>query len=305
MKELIKKYLRYLTVEKNASKYTITSYETDLNQFLCFVASERETDLSRLDINQTDRLTIRLWLGALAEDGMAKSTVARKIASLRSFFKYCFKRGYITNNPARLLTVPRKEQRLPKTVLQDDVHQMMKLADGKDAVCIQDRAILEMIYSTGIRVGELVALNVTDIDFQNSQLIVQGKGNKQRIVPLGKHALSSCKNHLKTRKKLLKSTHNTDAIKALFIAPRGGRMNVRNVQRTIRNYLMKVSEVTQKSPHILRHSFATHMLDAGADIRLIKEFLGHSNLASTQIYTHTSVERLKQVYHKAHPRAEL
>ncbi|TVQ03824.1 MAG: tyrosine recombinase XerC [Balneolaceae bacterium] len=305
MKELIAKYLRYLSVERNASKHTILSYKNDLNQLLRYTSAERGVDVTSVDINRIDRLTIRLWLGSLSEDGMAKNTIARKVASLRSFFKYCFKRGYIQKNPAHLLIVPKKEQRLPKTVLPEDIHHMMELASGDDPVIVQDRAILELFYSTGIRLNELIVLNITDIDLQNKQLIVQGKGNKQRIVPLGQHAITACTKHLKSRKKLLNSKSTSGDLKALFIAPRGARMNHRKVQRTIRDYFMRVSEITQKSPHILRHSFATHMLDAGADIRLIKEFLGHANLSSTQVYTHTSVEHLRKVYSKAHPRAEL
>jgi len=305
MKELIAKYLRYLSVERNASKHTIISYKNDLNQLLRYTSAEQGVDVTSVDINRIDRLTIRLWLGSLSEDGMAKNTIARKVASLRSFFKYCFKRGYIQKNPAHLLIVPKKEKRLPKTVLSEDIHHMMELASEDDPVIVQDRAILELFYSTGIRLNELIVLNITDLDLQNKQLIVQGKGNKQRIVPLGQHAISACVKHLKSRKKLLNSKSTSGDLKALFIAPRGARMNHRKVQRTIRDYFMRISEITQKSPHILRHSFATHMLDAGADIRLIKEFLGHANLSSTQVYTHTSVEHLRKVYSKAHPRAEL
>ncbi len=305
MKELIAKYLRYLSVERNASRHTITSYKNDINQFFDFASAELDVNTTSLEIERIDRLTIRLWLGSLTERGMAKNSIARKAASLRSFFKYCFKRGYILKNPAHLLIVPKKEQRLPKTVLQQDITRMIELASGNDASSIQDRTILEFFYSTGIRLNELTELNITDIDINNKQLIVRGKGNKERIVPLGQHAITACVKHLESRKELLKSNNETDDLKALFIAPRGGRMNHRKVQRTIHNYFLMVSEVTQKSPHTLRHSFATHMLDAGADIRLIKEFLGHTNLSSTQVYTHTSVEHLKKVYQKAHPRAEL
>ncbi len=305
MKELIEKYLRYLSIERNASEHTITSYNNDLNQLLRFASAELEADASSLDINRIDRLTIRLWLGALSEDGMTKTTIARKVASLRSFFKYCFKRGHIQKNPAHLLIVPKKEKRLPKTVLLEDIQRMMDLSEGDEPTIVQDRAILELFYSTGIRLSELTDINIRDIDLQNQQLIVRGKGNKERIVPLGKPAVTACSRHLKTRKELPGYSDNSHDINALFIAPRGGRINHRKIQRIIRNYILRVSEITQKSPHILRHSFATHMLDAGADIRLIKEFLGHTNLSSTQVYTHTSVEHLKKVYTKAHPRAEL
>jgi tyrosine recombinase XerC len=304
MNELISTYLRYLRIERNASKHTIQSYENDLMQLLDFTVRELTCTPETVPIRKIDRLMIRLWLGELTENGLARNSIARKVASVRSFFKYCFKRGYIEKNPAHLLIVPKKETRLPKTVTTGDIDKMMELAEGDNPEIIQDRAILELFYSTGIRVSELTNLNVTDLDLRQNQLTVLGKGQKQRVVPLGKQAIIAGKNHLHNRGSLLTPKSSHDDRKALFIAPEGGRIYPRRVQRIIKNYLMKVSEVTQKSPHILRHSFATHMLDAGADIRLIKEFLGHSNLASTQVYTHTSVERLKQVYSKAHPRAE-
>jgi len=302
MTELISKYLQYLKIERNASAHTIKSYGNDLSQLLDFAT--RENNQESVQVHEIDRLTIRLWLGELSENGMARNTIARKVASVRSFFKYCFKRGYVKKNPAHLLIVPKKEQRLPKIVRLTDIETMMNLADGDEPRQIQEKAILELFYSTGMRLSELTGLNITDLDLKQRQITVFGKGNKQRTIPLGNKALEACNRHLQTRKKLLTSKSNPDAKTALFIAPEGGRMYPRKVQRIVKDYFLKVSEVTQKSPHTLRHSFATHMLDAGADIRMIKEFLGHANLASTQVYTHTSVERLKKVYSQAHPRAE-
>lgn len=301
---MIHKYLSSLKTERNASKHTIVSYKNDLLQLLRFSAMELQKNADHVSAEEIDRLLIRLWLGDLSEKGVAKNTVARKVASVRSFFKFCFKRGYIEKNPAHLLIVPKKESRLPKTIQLKEIERMMEFADGNNPAAIQDRAIMELFYSTGIRLSELTGLNITDIDLKQNQIIVFGKGRKQRIVPLGGQASDWCKKHLETRQKLLSKQSNNDARKALFVAPRGGRMNQRKVQRIIKEYLMKASEVSKKSPHTLRHSFATHMLDAGADIRLIKEFLGHASLSSTQIYTHTSVERLKKVYNQAHPRAE-
>lgn len=304
MKIWIDKYLRYLEIEKNASSHTITSYRTDLEQFLKFAARQQETVEDQIEIDSVDRLLIRLWLGELNEDGRARNTIARKVAAIRSFFKYAFTRGGIVKNPAHLLIVPKASRRLPKTVQPEDIRRMMDLADGSTPVSAQDRAILELFYSTGMRLSELTELNLPDIHLNRKQVSVTGKGNKQRIIPLGTEALNSCKNHLNQRTKLFDSKTDTDAKKAVFLAPGGQRIYPRHVQRIIETYLKKTSEVTQKSPHVLRHSFATHMLNAGADIRIIKEFLGHANLAATQIYTHTSVDRLKQVYSQAHPRAE-
>jgi integrase/recombinase XerC len=304
MKELISTYLRYLKVERNASVHTIESYKNDLMQLLEFSASQFDIVPDSVPAEKINRMVIRLWLGELSEKKMARNSIARKVACVRSFFKFCYKRGYVEKNPAHLLIIPKKEARLPKTVRVQEIERMMELASENTPEILQERAILELFYSTGIRVSELTNLNITDLDLKHKQISVFGKGNKQRVVPLGEKAIIACENHLDSRGSLLTSKSNHEDRKALFIAPKGGRVYPRKVQRIIESYLMKVSEITQKSPHVLRHSFATHMLDAGADIRLIKEFLGHSNLSSTQVYTHTSVERLKKVYSKAHPRAE-
>ncbi|MGN8226643.1 tyrosine recombinase XerC [Gracilimonas sp. BCB1] len=304
MKALIEKYLKYLSVERNASEHTITSYQNDLTSFLEFTAGVNEQTEDQVDISSITRLNIRLWLGDLSEKGLAKTSIARKVAALRSFFKYCFKRGYIDKNPAHLLVVPKKEQTLPKTATVQDISRMMDSVDTDTTSGLQDRAILELFYGTGMRLSELTGLNVTDIDLKQRQVTVQGKGNKQRIIPLGNTVASILKKFIERRPELYGERTDTDAKKALFIAASGQRMYDRSVQTMVENYLKQTSEVTQKSPHVLRHSFATHMLDNGADIRIIKEFLGHANLAATQVYTHTSMERLKNVYEQAHPRAK-
>ncbi|MDR8391819.1 tyrosine recombinase XerC [Aliifodinibius sp. S!AR15-10] len=304
MKEAITKYLRYLKVERNASPHTITSYENDLTQFLEFCAQYFDSSDSEVDLQAVERLTIRLWLGELSEEGMAKSSIARKVAAVRSFFKYSFKRGMVEQNPAHLLIVPKKDQPLPKTVNSEDLSRMMELAPGDNPQSAQDRAILELFYSTGIRLSELVSLDIDEVNFDLKQVKVMGKGAKQRIVPLGSSSVTALKRHLQTRKELYGTRTDRDARSALFLAAHGQRIYPRAVQRLVNDYLTRASEVTQKSPHVLRHSFATHLLDRGADIRVIKELLGHSNLASTQVYTHTSVERLKNVYELAHPRAK-
>lgn len=303
MKKAIDKYLHYLKVERNASGNTIVSYRTDLLQFLDF-CDKHFDDSDSLHPDLVERITIRLWLGELAEQELAKSSIARKVAALRSFFKYCFKRGLVQQNPAHLLVIPKKDKPLPKTASKEDVERMMELAEGKSAESAQNRAILELFYGTGIRLSELVNLDIVDINKKLNQLKVLGKGAKQRIVPYGQKARQALQNHLTTRKKLYGERTNGDARKALFIAASGQRIYARAVQRMVKDYMQRASEVTQKSPHVLRHSFATHLLDQGADIRVIKELLGHANLAATQVYTHTSVERLKNVYEHAHPRAK-
>jgi len=304
MKSVVEKFLRYLEVEKRYSPHTLTAYRTDLKQFLTHCASYHRCLIDELEIESVDRLAIRIWLGELSENGMARSSVTRKVASVRALFKYAFRRGYIEQNPAHLLIIPKKETRLPKTASTADIEKMLELADGQDPVTLQDRAIMELFYSTGMRLSELVALNVNDIGFRTKEVKVIGKGSKERIVPIGTPALDALIRHLETRPQLFGEKTDRDARYALFLAKSGQRIYQRAVQRLIRHYLGMTSEITQKSPHVLRHSFATHMLDAGADIRMIKEFLGHADLSATQIYTHTSVDRLKQIYDQTHPRSK-
>ncbi len=304
MKKAIDKYLRYLKIERNASPHTITSYQNDLTQFLTFCSAHFDEDEDQLNPNLIERISIRLWLGELSQQDLAKSSIARKVAAIRSFFKYCFKRGIVEQNPAHLLIVPKKDKPLPKTANPEDLNRMMELAEGNTPKSAQNRAILELLYGTGIRLSELVNLNVEDINFKLNQVKVLGKGAKQRIVPFGKRAKEALEQHLNIKEKLFGDRTNADARKAVFLAASGQRIYPRAVQRIVKDYLQRTSEVTQKSPHVLRHSFATHLLDQGADIRVIKELLGHANLAATQVYTHTSVERLKNVYELAHPRAK-
>lgn len=304
MKALIEKYLKYLSVERNASEHTVVSYKNDLSSFLNFTAEVEKIDPENLDVSSITRLSIRLWLGELSEQGMAKSTIARKVAALRSFFKYCFKRGHIEKNPAHLLVVPKKDKSLPKTATVEDIERMMEAVNTETTRGLQNRAILELFYSTGMRLSELTGLNLTDIDLKQNQVTVKGKGNKQRIIPLGKTVSGILKEFINKRPELYGDRTDADAKKALFIAASGQRIYDRAVGLIVEKYFKLTSEVTQKSPHVLRHSFATHMLDNGADIRIIKEFLGHANLAATQVYTHTSIDRLKNVYEQAHPRAK-
>jgi len=304
MKTAISKYLRYLKIERNASSHTIKAYKTDLDQFFRFCINFLEKERDQITLEQIERLTIRLWLGKLSDDGLSKSSIARKVAAVRSFFKYCFRRGIAEQNPAHLLIVPKKDTPLPKTATQEDIGRMMALAKRNSPESTQNRAILELLYGTGMRLSELVELDTGDFDTDLKQIKVTGKGAKQRILPVGGEAFKSLVMHLESRRELFGERTDKDAEKAMFLASGGQRIYPRAVQRLVKDYFTRASEVTQKSPHVLRHSFATHLLDKGADIRIIKELLGHANLGATQVYTHTSVERLKNVYELAHPRAK-
>ena len=305
----LEKFMAFLRVEKNASSHTLSSYKTDLDQFFTFLHTHFETE--DYSINQIDRLAIRLWLGELTENGLAQSSVARKVAALRSFFKYAFKHGWIQKNPAHLLIIPKKTRTLPKTVPASDLQRML---DGyrnieNPTASLQDSVILELFYSSGVRVSELCGLNMQDVHLNQAWIKVRGKGFKERIIPISTSVNKLIKQFYDQRNCTPQETQAfpnevKKQVRPLFTAPSGQRMYPRQVYRIVNKALKQYSEVTQKSPHVLRHSFATHMLDNGADIRLIKEFLGHSSLASTQVYTHTSVERLRTIYEQAHPRAK-
>lgn len=305
MNSLIKKYLHYLKVEKNASPHTVLSYKTDLMQFSSYLARQSAVTVTdAIDVKTVDRSYIRMWLGRLSAEGLNRSTIARKVASLRSFFKFCFKRGYIDTNPAQLLIIPKQGKRLPHTADENSVQAMLNSITPESSIERQNRAILELFYGSGIRLAELIQLNTGDIDFARKQLKVTGKGNKERIVPAGGQALMALREHLQTRLSILNENTVPEDSRAMFLTARGLRIYPQAVRKMVKKYMSLHTECEQKSPHTLRHSYATHMLDHGADIRVIKELLGHSSLAATQVYTHTGIDRLKQVYDKAHPRGQ-
>lgn len=305
METVINHFLRYLRVERNASEHTIEAYERDLDQFFRFAApNEDHLDLS---IQNTDSITIRVWIGTLLEQGMSRASIARKAAALRSFFKYAFRRGHIEHNPAQILIIPKQPKRIPTVVSEPDLQRLLEQTSDGTAWMNQENALIELFYSTGIRLSELTGLNIDRLDLSQQQIIVMGKGQKQRVVPFGKKASDSLRIHLTTRHELLKGeteAHHPDS-QAVFLTKKGKRIYPRLVQKIVHNRIESVSEINKKSPHVLRHSFATHMLNAGADIRMIKEFLGHSSLAATQVYTHTGVDHLKRIHQQAHPRAKL
>jgi site-specific recombinase XerC len=291
MREPIERFFRYLSIERNVSPHTLSAYQRDLGQCMRFLAKLYETDVDSIDPDTITKSHLRLWMGELSDANLKKTSIARKIAAIRAFFRFTHKRGITQSNPAATLLTPKRERRLPKTIPMKGLNDML---DG--TVDAQSRAIMELFYGTGMRLSELVSLNIHDVDMQKKQVSVMGKGAKQRIIPFGTQAELALASWLKDRA----ATETS----ALFLTSKGKRIYPKAVQRMVGAALLPVAEASQKSPHVLRHSFATHLLDRGADIRLIKELLGHANLAATQVYTHNSVEKLKHVYDNAHPRAQ-
>lgn len=280
----IEKFIRYLEIERNASKHTLINYSVDLKSLSEFLKEE--------PIEKIDYISLRRYLAHIKEQNLSKVSIARKIASIRSFFKFLFREGIIKNNPASSLSTPKRDKHLPKFLDEKEIVILLESPDLESEAGLRDRAILETLYSTGIRVSELVGLNVEHIDQIGGVIKVYGKGKKERIVPIGGRALQAIRDYLKKR----------DA-KALFFNKNGGRLTDRSIRRIINKYITKASIQQKISPHTLRHSFATHMLDHGADLRSVQELLGHANLSTTQIYTHITTERLKSAYQKSHPRA--
>ena len=285
----VEKFIRYLDIERNASKHTLINYSVDLKSLSEFLKEE--------PIEKVDYVSLRRYLAHVKELSLSKVSIARKIASIRSFFKFLFREGIIKNNPASSLSTPKRDKHLPKFLDEKEIVLLLESPDKEGEAGLRDRAILETLYSTGIRVSELVGLNMDHIDQIGGIIKVYGKGKKERIVPIGERALQAIRDYLKARRPVAKET------KALFFNKNGGRLSDRSIRRIINKYIIKASIQQKISPHTLRHSFATHMLDHGADLRSVQELLGHANLSTTQIYTHITTERLKSAYTKAHPRA--
>ncbi len=286
----IEKFMRFLEIEKNASKHTVLNYKIDLRSLKDFLKDE--------PIEKIDYITLRRYLVHLKEKKLSKTTVARKIAAIRSFFRFLCRDGYVKTNPASSLSTPKRDKHLPKFLCEADVAKLIESPEGARVSDFRDRAILETLYSTGIRVSELVGLDVERIDQIGGVIKVYGKGKKERIVPIGEKALRAIREYLNKRR-----YEEAKATKALFLNKSGGRITDRSIRRLIEKHIRKTSIKEKISPHTLRHSFATHLLDRGADLRSVQELLGHANLSTTQIYTHVTTERLKSAYEKAHPRA--
>jgi site-specific recombinase XerD len=297
---LLDNYFHYLKTERTYSLYTLIAYGVDLKQFYFFL--DQKFGLKNISPAQITKQTFRLYLGQLRREDYLATSINRKIACLKSFFGYLYRQNLVSINPASGLFSLKTEKKIPKTLNYDVIKQALLLPDENSPIGIRDEAIIELFYGTGIRLGELSNLKLTDVDFVNGLLKVTGKGNKQRLVPLGEIAKLSLKKYLEVRAEFLLKTILKN-VTSLFLNKYGKPLSRRGIQRRVEKYLQLIT-TNGTSPHVLRHSYATHLLDHGADLMAVKELLGHSNLSTTQIYTHVSTERLKKVYRQAHPRAD-
>jgi len=306
VKELIERFLEHLRVERNASAHTIRSYASDLEQFHSFLQSfggQQEGGKKDVAVEKIDHLAIRAFLSHLYRRSK-KSSLARKLAAQRSFFRYLVNEGILKQSPAEIVATPKLEKSLPSFLSVDEVFSLVETPDPSTPWGARDRAILETLYSCGIRVSELVGLSDGDIDFHLGILRVHGKVGKERVVPVGSKAVEALQAYLPRRDEVLAQRKRTGPRPPIFINPRGTRLTARTVARILLKHILQSGLLRKVSPHGLRHTFATHLLDAGADLRVIQELLGHVSLSTTQRYTHVSVDKLMEVYDKAHPRAK-
>ncbi|NLX97768.1 MAG: tyrosine recombinase XerC [Rhodopirellula sp.] len=299
MQTAIGRFLKYLHVERNASELTVKSYREDLAALLEYLAESREGIAPRpSDVTPVE---LRGYVAALHEAGYAKTTIARRLASMRSFFRFGQREGWADTNPAKPLRNPRKSRTLPHFLSSDELGRLLQSPPGDSPMGLRDRAILETMYSAGLRVSELVGLNDSDLDFQAGVVRVRGKGKRERLSPVGSYATRALNRWLHVRQ--LNVREPSGAAAPVFVNKFGRRLTTRSVARMLEKYLRQTGLDSRTTPHSLRHSFATHLLDRGADIRSVQELLGHKSLVTTQIYTHVSTAGLREVYEKAHPRA--
>ena len=312
---LVRQFLDYLKLEKHFSDYTVRSYGADLVQFTQFLAGEIGQASANLPpgtmtpeqidqrVVQLESLTIREFLAYLYAQNYTKSTTARKLATLRSFYKFLIRRGMLTTSPLATIRTPKQEKRLPKCLDLEQVQRLLDAPGDGDVLAARDRAMLEVLYSSGIRVSELVELEVGDLDLQEGVLRVRGKGRKDRLTPIGSQAINALHRYFEMRRSDPRMSQSKDAHR-VFLNKHGLSLSTRSVRRKLDKYLVEAGLDPGISPHTLRHSFATHLLNNGADLRSVQELLGHQSLSTTQIYTHLTTQRMKEAYDAAHPRAD-
>jgi integrase/recombinase XerC len=294
MREELNRFLDFLKHEKGASPHTIASYKRDLSQLEAYL-KEKKVGLKKID-----SVTLRGFLARLHERKNKKSTVARKLAAIRSFLQFCMNKKWLEDNPAKVLATPKQEAHVPSFLSEDEMAKFLDLPRSDDPLDLRDKAMLELLYATGLRVSELVGTNLEDLNFSERLIRVRGKGKKERIVPFGRKAEESLALYLRARPKINRGEIEKNA---LFLNFRGERLTPRSVERTVEKYLHLTALQREISPHSLRHSFASHLLSRGADLRMIQELLGHESLSTTQKYTHLDLKHLLQVYRKSHPRS--
>lgn len=306
MEIYLDEFITHLRVERNFSPHTLVSYKGDLKSFINFLKRDKINSF-----NKVDRLQVRKFLAYLAGKNLEKSTIARKLSSIRSFFGYLTREKIIAQNPTIHIPTPKQVKKVPHFLDLHEVRLLLELPNRRTLLGLRDRAILEVLYGSGLRVSELVNLNINDVDLLGGMIKVKGKGSKERLVPIGETGLTSIERYLKMRQLpgksaffKIKSFQNLPYSKGpLFLNFQGSRLNTQSINRLVHKYIRLASIKKGVSPHTLRHTFATHLLDAGCDLRAVQEMLGHASLSTTQIYTHVTTERLKKVYRKYHPRA--
>jgi integrase/recombinase XerC len=292
----VAQFLRYMDVERNASDLTIKSYREDLMDMADLLTGGGTRTVAPRDVNPND---LRKYVTALHDAGYAKSSISRKLASLRSFYRFAQRQGMVETNPAKPLRNPRSGRKLPHFLSGDEIRGLLEAPDRATEMGLRDTAILEVTYSAGLRVSELVGMNDQDVDFPAGVVRIRGKGRKERLGALGKYAVRALEAYIAVRRPVAKPTREVPTFRNKF----GGRLTTRSVARMLEKYILQCGLDTRITPHTLRHSFATHLLDRGADIRSVQELLGHKSLVTTQIYTHVSTSSIKAAYGKAHPRA--
>lgn len=292
----VQTFLNFLKFEKRYSRHTVISYETDLKAFFTYM----EATFGAVPVVQITHTYIRSWLASLKDEGLKAKSINRKISSLKSFFKFQIRAGVIRQSPMAKVVAPKNEKRLPAFVADKDITTLMEHVEFPDSWQGQtDRLLLAMFYHTGMRLSELITLKESQVNSANQTVKVLGKGNKERIIPIGQQLLSQVSAYIAEKK--TRGIPNTLGI--LLVNEKGRNLNPRTVYASVKKYLSLVTTIEKRSPHVLRHTFATHLTNNGADLNAVKELLGHSSLAATQVYTHNTIEKLKDVYKKAHPKA--
>lgn len=290
-------FIEYLQIEKNSSHYTIENYKRDIHEFFLFLNEQRITDVASVEY-----IDVRLYLTNLYEKKLSKRTVARKTSCLRSFYKFLLREGKVKDNPFSLASLPKKEQRLPRFLYEEEVNQLFSSLKKDTPIGLRNVALLELLYATGIRVSECCEIKMQDIDLSLGTVLIHGKGKKDRYVPVGSYAQEAIDLYIRTaRMEMISSDAKTHAY--LFVNFRGEPLTPRGVRYILNELIKKSAADGNLHPHMLRHSFATHLLNNGADIRTVQELLGHSKISSTQVYTHVTKDQLKKVYNASHPRA--